>query len=905
MNRNLESKNIVQRRALVTAAFASMLLVLGSLGATAAFGQTCANSMNDAWVGASTGNWSGASNWSAGEPSSTCDVFIQSGAAVTLDVNGSTANLTIGSGNSLTLPTITNASPSLTVTGSSLANSGQIILSVPVSFGTTNLLFSAGGGMVTLSGGGTVTLNANSFGGDGIGGSGAGATLLNEETIQGAGSVDLTFDNSSTGVINANESGFQLVVGRNNTNGPSTNTGLIEATSGGQLAMGSLTLSNVGGTIQAVGAGSSVSIEGEGQGGQTITGGTFATSSGGVINVDNSTIMDGTDGDTITNTGTMVLNDTGGNAGASFQGTISNSGSLQIESRGDAVTLNIPANQTLTVTGSGNVTMGDGTSNSYNNQNFISGGNGPATLVNESTIEGTGTIENGIAVTNSGTINANVPTGSNNLQLQITRLDTGAMTNTGTVEATNGGALILGAITLANAGGTVSASGAGSYVNTSGSSITGGTFTTSNGGTIYADQNGGTISTLTGITNTGAMVIQDNQAAALSGTVTNTGTITVDSSGDNTTLAIPVGQTLTLTGSGSVVLTNFSQSTVAATSCGSATLVNASTIQGSGIFFPNTNCFGTMTNSGTLLANQSVPLNIIALHFTNTGTLNVAAGSTMSFQGGASNFTNLVSGTLTNGTYLVTGTLQLQGNITTNQAKITLTGTSSQIENGSTNALAGFVTNGNKGSFTLAGDQIFTTSGSFTNEGIIKVSKGSTFTVGGSGSYTQTLGQTTVDGTLTTSSTGSFTGGSYFDTGSGSIKISKGLVFGNGGNLAASVMSSGTITPGDSATSVGALTVTGGYTQSSTGALDANIAGATTGKFGVLGVTSSASLNGTLNIKLLNNFVPAIGATFKILTASHVTGTFSTVNGTAINGSEHFQVTYNSNNVTLQVVAGT
>src|ERR1700723_2394815 len=84
------------------------LLILAASGATSAFGQTCMNSIDDAWIGASGGNWSAASNWSAGEPSSTCNVFIQSGAAVILDVGGSTANLTIGSGNSLTLLTGTN-----------------------------------------------------------------------------------------------------------------------------------------------------------------------------------------------------------------------------------------------------------------------------------------------------------------------------------------------------------------------------------------------------------------------------------------------------------------------------------------------------------------------------------------------------------------------------------------------------------------------------------------------------------------------------------------------------------------------------------------------------------------------------------------------------------------------------
>src|SRR4029077_65817 len=149
---------------------------------------------------------------------------------------------------------------------------------------------SAGGGTVTLSGGGTITLNANSFGGDGIGGSGAGATLLNEETIQGGGSIDMTFNNASTGVIDGNESGVQLVVGRNNSNGPSTNTGLMEATNGGQLAIGSLTLSNVGGTISASGTNSLVQLEGEGQGGETFTGGTWTTSSGGVIQVVDNTV---------------------------------------------------------------------------------------------------------------------------------------------------------------------------------------------------------------------------------------------------------------------------------------------------------------------------------------------------------------------------------------------------------------------------------------------------------------------------------------------------------------------------------------------------------------------------------------------------------------------------------------
>ena len=86
--------------------------------------------------------------------------------------------------------------------------------------------------------------------------------------------------------------------------------------------------------------------------------------------------------------------------------------------------------------------------------------------------------------------------------------------------------------------------------------------------------------------------------------------------------------------------------------------------------------------------------------------------------------------------------------------------------------------------------------------------------------------------------------------------------------------------------------------------MDANIAGANTGQFNELNVTGTATLGGTLNIKLLNNFVPSVGAAFEILAARKVTGTFATVNGTKITDSEHFTVTFNEDNVTLTVVSG-
>ena len=917
--------------------FVAVMLTLSLASATSALAQQC----TDSWTGGGgDNNWSNGANWSNGsEPGNTDAVCIQtSGAAVLLDVADGVAGLAVGSSDSLTFPTPSNTNNGLSISGSSITNSGQIIMAAPVQFGSTGLNLSSSG-TVILSGRGTITLQANSFGGDSIGGS---AILLNRSTIQGGGGLDMTFNNAKAGVINANESGVQLVVGRNNSQGPSTNTGLMEATDGGQLVMGSLTLNNVGGTIKAAGKNSYVQLEGEGQGGETFTGGTWTTANGGAIQVvDSSALLDGTNGNTITNSGTMQLVDGAAHPGGNFQGTLMNTGTLQILSKGSGMGVNIPGGQTFTLTGSGSLTMGDGTSNAYNNQNYISG----ATFVSQQLIQGTGNILNLVSFNNSATINANVPTGPNNLQLQLGRA--GASTNTGTIEATNGGVLLIGSTTINNVGGTIAASGTGSNLSlvgslgTSGLTISGGTFDGSGGGVIYGQ--GGSLldGTTSTVNNTGTMVInyQDLQAQ---GTLNNSGTIQILApTNDNgqTFLQIPNGENLTITGKGTIIMgdgtdNSYNNNAAIGNNLGTnGTFDNRTTIEGTGgIVLTNevindgtiianvpTGTSGLMLlvdrvaniqNNGTIRATQGGIFYIgggscCGNPFTNAGTIIADAKSTVNLQN-ANPFGNLANGVLTGGTYNVTGTLEIPGNITTNDAKITLNGKASQILNPSTNALAGFVTNASKGSFSVTAGQSFTSAGTFTNQGAITVGKGSTFTVGSGGSYLQTEGKTTVNGKVTLSSTEEKTDEADSDSSpaAANIRIAKGTLFGNGGTVAAHVYSSGTVIPADSLTATGKLAITGAYTQTAAGALDANIAGASSGQFNVLNVTGAATIGGTLNIGLLDKFVPAVGDTFEILTAKKVTGTFATVNGTKINDSEHFTVTYNPDNVTLSVVSG-
>ena len=244
----------------------------------------------------------------------------------------------------------------------------------------------------------------------------------------------------------------------------------------------------------------------------------------------------------------------------------------------------------------------------------------------------------------------------------------------------------------------------------------------------------------------------------------------------------------------------------------------------------------------------------------------------------------------------MTGTLQFGAStdtITTNAANITLSGTGQMLNFGNTNLLAGFNNNLAGGVFTLASGASLTTSGgSFTNAGAFTISTGTTFTIGGSGfNYTQTGGSTTVAGTLTSSSLGTVNldGGTL--TGAGTI----------GDNL----VDDSTLDPGTSAAKTGKLTVSDTYTQDAGGTLNIDINGATAGtKYDQLKVTGDATLGGTLDITLGTGFTPTIGQKFTILTASAVADEFATVDGLAINSSEHFTITYNAGSVVLTVVSG-
>lgn len=818
------------RRSRRTARSAVLLVAIASLAGIASMAQ-------DTFT-AGSGLWSVTSNWSLNRlPMPSDDCIIPAGSVVTDDAAGECANFTLGTGGSVT------ATPGyLFVYGTSLVNHGTI----SVGSGNGLGIEESPGVTTSATGGGTINMTSAS---SRI--SGAGAIFANvDNTIQGQGGVGLgTIGLVNNSLINANVPSATLAV-QSNAQGV-TNTGTMQASNGGtlQLVAGfvSTPFNNTGGTIQAL-SGSTVNMAG-----YTLTGGTLSTSGTGVFTIvpANNTILNN-----LTNAGTYQLIN---GANTTIQGTLTNSGTFQALNGGLLVSGNATLKGAGVVTGATGPLLGSYTI--------------PATLLNQSTIQGGGTIgDNNLTITNQGTIDAN------NTSNSMVTAGPNALTNTSIMEATGGATLEIRNV-VNNTGGIITAQN-GSTVLLSTGTINGGTLSSSGTGAFQTTS--GTLDGTVNIpTNAGLFNVPNGDNLLTKGTINNTGTIALGPGGG----CIGLEASTKITGSGQVTMTP--NSCFLAFSVG-LTLTNQSTISGAGSIGDSNPM--AIINQGTITANQSTPLLIVpnSTGFTNQGTLIVNSGSVMGIQ---NLFKNISKNKLTGGVYGVAGTLNINNaNIINNNASIMLSGPSAQIFDTltSSSALRNLAANSAKGVLSLTLGQHLAVPGSFTNAGTVTIDATSAFTVGSS--FTQTAGTTTVDGTLTAPS---------------GFIFSKGKFFGKGTVAAAfSSTGSGVLTVGDSVNSPGVLSVAS-FSQGATGVTDVSIGGRSVGtQYSQLASSNGVSLGGILTVKRIKGFVPAIGNTFTIITGSAITGQFATVNGLSINSSEHFQINYTGTAVTLTVMSG-
>jgi hypothetical protein len=176
----------------------------------------------------------------------------------------------------------------------------------------------------------------------------------------------------------------------------------------------------------------------------------------------------------------------------------------------------------------------------------------------------------------------------------------------------------------------------------------------------------------------------------------------------------------------------------------------------------------------------------------------------------------------------------------------------------------------------------------FINTGTVVLASGAVLVnvsvIGFPATYTQSAGLTVVDGLFTSDTPVEINGGTL--SGSGVIE--------------GDVMMRGTMSPGDSP---GKMTIIGNYTQFSTGTFFAELAGLTPGtQYDQLQVSGTATLDGTLDVVLLNGFVVHLGNSFVLMTFADEVGQFSTLDLPTLSVGEMWLLAYNAHNLTLSAV---
>ena len=857
----------------------------------------------DNWNGGS-GNWSDAGNWSGGEPGPTNDVTINSGNydTVTLDTNATI--------NSLTLGGAVNGTPSQLIedgVARNLTIAGSLTIDVA--------------GLLYLDYGSSIT---------------AGADSTNSGNINlGNGSLSITGNLLNLGITNIGSASSQL-----NVTGTLTNNGLLYIYGPGGVAnVGALVNNNLlyigaGATLNLatqlsvtdVGSSTSYQIYGTLNAGPNnpfanltsiegvvylLNGQTYnITPGGGVLTLNSGQLQASSiniNGNVNNNLGSFSatnLNITGvltndphssfGVEGIANVGTLNNMGSVGV---GPGATLNLtnqPNGFTDVMAGAGfeiegtfdvggnnpfaHLTSIEGAVALQNGQTWnISPGGGVLTLSNTGRLDvylGTTINVNG-NVNNSGLVSIFYPAGGTlnitgaltnepggELDIEGGVANIGTLNNMGTVAV--GGTLNLtnqpNGITDVVAGalfsiaGTFEADGNNAFANLTGIE---GTVGLGNGQTWNISPGGGVLT----VTDAGTLRVSGETTININGNVDNSGLVSI---GEYVNDQYPKTDTLNITGA----LTNEKG--------GELLLI--------GNYIPS---IFDVANVGTL---------------NNMGDVNVGPNATLNLTNQPGGITNVVAGSQ----FEIAGTFNAGGN----------------------NAFANL--RGIEGSVTLANGQTtnITPNGGLLTiaaSGVLDVSPGvseiSTVQISGDASNSGTIltgpgvsgigGNTlTISGTLTNNPSGQIDLNNAGDTLNALTGLTNngGINLFNGSALSTPTLNSGGTLNVDSLSTVlvGMPLLHGpsaNYTQLANGTLGEMISSS---GYGVINVTGSALLDGTLAILLQGGFNPAVGATFKFLnfTPGMLSGIFANIENDIFNGgTEMWLVDYDNADGYAELIA--
>ncbi len=97
---------------------------------------------------------------------------------------------------------------------------------------------------------------------------------------------------------------------------------------------------------------------------------------------------------------------------------------------------------------------------------------------------------------------------------------------------------------------------------------------------------------------------------------------------------------------------------------------------------------------------------------------------------------------------------------------------------------------------------------------------------------------------------------------------------------------------------------TGAFAQTAAGTTRVDIGGTAATQFGLVAVTGSATLAGTLDVQFVGGFTPVAGNSFQVMTYASASGAFGAVNVTGLPAGLTATPVYNATNLTIVVGAG-
>ncbi|MBO6512967.1 MAG: hypothetical protein JJ974_03250 [Phycisphaerales bacterium] len=650
----------------------------------------------------------------------------------------------------------------------------------------------------------------------------AGSTLTQGagHTIEGFG--QLFGDINNNGTIGANSPFNTLDFRFGNIN----NNSIIGATNDGILHLNFDTLlinQTPSGVIRADGG--SVNIQSA-----TISGGTVEGINGGVVTSTGSPIFDDleTNGDVLVDTGrTLNLSD-----------TITNSGEILVNPNNIAAVTTLDADNDVLLTGSGVVKLNGVSTRAQ----ITTAGGGVITNDVNHTIDGFGRIFG--SVVNNGLITANVP--------GVTLLCSGEnKTNNGTMSADDG-ILEINNITLdQTAGGSLDANR--SNIRYNGPEIEGGTLTSGTGihEVVFVTE-------LRSVVNEAQVHVTAGDALQIRGSITNNGNILINPTNIAAQTNLRFMDSGSFNGNGTVTLNGVSTRAQIVSVLSTFTITNGPnhTIQGFGRIDAN------MINNGQILAEEPGQelfidnveiMNNNTIQSNNNAILEISTGSSVIQNSGASIAANdaevELQNTLISGGFIEssgTGVFNVQGGTTrfenvTNEAMLI-------VEQGRTLELSGTHTNNetiNVNPGNVAASTFMTLQNDLTLDGSGEL-KLSGFSI------RARINSDTLDRVLTN-------GPSHTISGIGTINTP--------------LINQGTIAPGLSA---GTLSASSPITLTDSSALEIEIAGPLS--HDAIDSSSTFQADGTLDISLIDGFVPTTSFVATIVTAdAGVSGTFDTL----------------------------